>query len=128
MKPVRPGAGQFFYAHFKMAATNCERVVLDSTEIIILTSGNLVLKFTAFGGFFWPFFSLLVLVGHEFMLLAFSVYCQLHQKIVSLSFLCVINFFCSSLLILPLPSRGRISRISGYGSFAVCLQSNVEPH
>ena len=46
-----------------MAATNLDwlettkklRVVVDSTEIIILTSGSLVPEFTAFGGFFWSF-------------------------------------------------------------------------
>ena len=47
-----------------MAATNrdwLETTKLDSTEIVILTSGNLVLEFTAFDSFYWPFFSLLVL-------------------------------------------------------------------
>ena len=37
-------------------------MVLDSTEIDIFTCGKLVLEFTTFEDFFWPFFSLLFFV------------------------------------------------------------------
>ena len=61
-----------------MAATNrdwLETAKLGSTEIIISTSGNLVLELRFFLAVF-----LIASFGHEFMLLAFSVYCQVYEN------------------------------------------------
>ena len=69
-------------------------MVLDATEIDIFTSGKLVLEFTAFGAFFWPFFSLLFFVDTSLCCWR-SLFMVKYTKInIILSYLCVIEFIC----------------------------------